>query len=223
MVASIAGVVARSFRMLSAERWLRSILVWMRVNYSLVCNMEQTEFYKTPEGEVMMAQPGKPLQALTIHSRETIQEMLELIRNRYPEAFAALSKLHTVNEPNRLLYEFNIVSRFCRCNFGEYDAHTPDVDSDGFFHFEEVGCPLRGECKLEGVVCKPKLDTKLTDREKEVVELISKGMQAQEIGERLNISAFTVCRHRENAKAKLQVRTLSQLSAYYLEHIKGKE
>ena len=121
-----------------------------------------------------------------------------------------------------ILYEFNIVSRFCRCNFGEYDAHTPDIDADGFFHFEEVKCPLRGECRMEGVICKPKLDSKLTDRELDIVELISKGLRAQEIADRLYISVKTVQRHRENIKAKLQLRSLAQVAAYYLEHIKTK-
>lgn len=185
--------------------------------------MEMIEFYNTPEGEVMYKQQGKPVQVLTINSRDIITELLDVIQTRYPSAFKALSKLYTVNELNRFLYEFNIVSRFCRCNFGEYDANSPDVDGDGFFHFEEVGCPLRGECCMEGVICKPKLDTKLTDRELQVVELISKGCQAQDIADRLCISVKTVCRHRENVKAKLQIRTLPQLSAYYLEHIKGRE
>lgn len=195
----------------------------MRANFFLVIDMEQTEFYNTPEGKVMYQQHGKPVQVLEINSRDIITEMLDLINTRYPEAFKALTKLYSVNEPNRLLYEFNIVSRFCRCNFGEYDAHTPDVDGDGFFHFEEVGCPLRGECQMEGVICKPSLDTKLTSREKEIVDLISKGFQAQDIADRLFLSVKTVNRHRENIKAKLQVRTLPQLTAYYLEHIKGKE
>lgn len=185
--------------------------------------MKSVEFYNTPEGDVMFKPLGEPVQQLTIHTREVVTEMLKLIRDRYPQAFESLSKLYAANELNRELYEFNIVSRFCRCNFGEYDAHSPDIDADGFFHFEEVGCPLRGECRMEGVICKPKLDTKLTDRELEIVELISAGLQAQEIADRLYISAKTVCRHRENIKAKLQIRTLPQLAAYYLNHVKGKE
>lgn len=185
--------------------------------------MESIEFFNTPEGVVMFKPINGPVQELTIENREMVTEMLDLIRTRYPEAFHALSNLYSVNELNRSLYEFNIVSRFCRCNFGEYDAHTPDIDADGFFHFEEVGCPLRGECRLEGVICKPKLDSKLTERELQVVDLIAKGKQAQEIADELFISPKTVCRHRENIKAKLKTRTLPQLVSYYLEHIKGKE
>lgn len=184
--------------------------------------MKSIEFYNTPEGVVMYKPLNGPVQELSIKSREIVTEMMGLIRVRYPEAFKALSALYSVNELNRYLYEFNIVSRFCRCNFGEYDAMSPDVDADGFFHFEEVGCPLRGECRMEGVICKPKLDTKLTPRELQILELISRGKQAQEIADELFVSAKTVCRHRENIKAKLSIKTLAGLSSYYIEHIKGK-
>lgn len=184
--------------------------------------MELIEFYNTPEGDVMYKPIGKPVQELTPESRDIIEEMLDVIKNRYPQAFKALCELYTASELNRKVYEFNIVSRFCRCNFGEYDAHTPDIDADGFFHFEEVKCSLRGECRMEGAICKPKLDSKLTDRELQIIELISKGFRAQEIADRLCISVKTVQRHRENIKAKLQMRSLAQVSAYYHEHIKNK-
>lgn len=94
--------------------------------------MELIEFYKTPEGDVMYKPLGKPVQELTVNSREIVEEMLDLIKTRYPHAFKALCELYTASELNRKVYEFNIVSRFCRCNFGEYDAHTPDIDADGF-------------------------------------------------------------------------------------------
>lgn len=94
--------------------------------------MESVEFYNTPEGDVMYKQLGKPVQELTADSREVIEEMLDLIKTRYPQTFRALCNLYTASELNRKVYEFNIVSRFCRCNFGEYDAHTPDIDADGF-------------------------------------------------------------------------------------------
>ena len=184
--------------------------------------MESIEFYNTPEGVVMYKPLNGPVQELTIDSRKIVTEMMSLIRTRYPVAFKALSELYSSNELNRYLYEFNIVSRFCRGNFGEYDALSPDIDSDGFFHFEEVGCPLRGECRYEGVVCKPKLNTQLSERELEIVALISQGKRAQQIADELCISVKTVCRHRENIKAKLKIRTLPQLASYYLEHIKGK-
>lgn len=184
--------------------------------------MENIEFYKTPDGAVMMKATGEPVRVLTMHDRQEVGELLQLIRDRYPDAFRALSALYTPNERNRVLYEFNIVSRFIRCNCGEYDTQTMDIDQDGFFHFEQVGCPLRGnECVHEGCICNPRLDTALTERELEVAGLVAGGLTAQEVADRLHISPLTVCRHRENIKAKLGVRTLAELSAWYVRHQSG--
>ncbi len=100
----------------------------------------------------------------------------------------------------------------------------PDIDADGFFHFEEVKCPLRGECR-NGEVLSASLSWILTDRSGAAghVELISKGFRAQEIADHtLYISVKTVQRHRENIKAKPEKRSLAQVAAYYKEHIKNK-
>ena len=183
--------------------------------------MENIEFYKTPDGSVMMKPEGEPVKVLTMACRQEVTELLALIRDRYPEAFKAHSSEYTRNEPNRMLYEFNIVSRFIRCNCGEYDTHTMDIDEDGQFRFEQVGCPLRGnECRWEGVICNPRIDTNLSDRELEVLKLIVRGLQTQEIADELSIAPTTVNRHRENIKARLRVRTMAQLVSYYYEHIK---
>ena len=182
--------------------------------------MENTEFYSTPDGTVMIKKQGCPVCDFTISDRGIIQEMLSIIRERYPLAFTRLSELYTRNERNRLLFEFNIVHRFIRCNFGEYDQQNYDIDFWGRFCFEEVRCPLRGECLHEGVICKPELNTTLTDREKEVIQLIAEGGQAQEIADRLSISVTTVNRHRENIKAKLQLRNIGELVSYYHNNLK---
>lgn len=181
------------------------------------------EFYKTPEGAVMYKRVGDAVCELTMGDRRMVCGLLDLIRSRYPDAFTALSREYSVNEPNRLLYEWRIVSRFIRCNCGEYDANTMDIDADGFFRFEEVGCPLRGECRLEGVVCKPCMDTSLTERESDVLSHIARGEHSDEIAAALYISPLTVNRHRENIKAKLGLRTIAQLVSFYHEHLRGRE
>ena len=177
--------------------------------------MVNTEFYNTPDGAVMYKQMNEEVKVLHMDDVAVVQELLDMIRNRYPKAFEALCKLYTKSELNRKLYEYRIVSRFIRCNFGEYDMNTTDIDADGFFRFEEVNCPLRGECMHEGCICKPEIDTKLTNREQEVLRHIVNGLDSNSIAEDLNISPTTVNRHRENIKAKLNVRTIAQLCAYY--------
>lgn len=51
----------------------------------------------------------------------------------------------------------------------------------------------------------------LTDREKQIVSLLTKGLLNREIGERLGISTRTVEVHRARAFKKLQLHTISEL------------
>lgn len=179
---------------------------------AMVANIE---FYSTPEGDVMVKQMGQAVLSLKESDRELVSELLTLIRDRYPKAHDALSKLYSSSSRNRAYYEFRMVSRFIRCNCGNYDQQTLDIDCYGRFRFEEVKCPLRGECCLEGVVCKPQLDTRLSDREMDVLRLIAGNMQADEIADILHISPCTVNRHRENIKAKLGARSVAELVNYW--------
>ena len=52
---------------------------------------------------------------------------------------------------------------------------------------------------------------RLTEREKEVLQLLADGLTSIQIGEQLNISAHTVATHRKNMKRKLSVRTSADL------------
>lgn len=183
--------------------------------------LSNIEFYSTPDGEVMVKECNRPVRKLEEGDRELIQALFIRIRDRYPTAFKRLSELYSKSEKNRLHFEFKIIHRFARCNFGEYDHQNYDIDRNGSFHFEEVRCPLRGECQDEGSICRPQLDTKLSMRELEVLALIADGLQAAEIGNELSISAATVNRHRENIKAKLNLKTVGQLTNYYITNIKN--
>lgn len=177
------------------------------------------EFYNTPEGEVMVKAPGKAARVLKENDRELISEMLAIIRDRYPGAHSALMEISSSSTMNRWFYEYKVVHRFIRCNFGEYDQYTLDINSNGRFTFEEVHCPLRGECILETVVCKPQLNTHLTEREIEVFRLIAENnMQTENIAKELNISPCTVNRHRENIKAKIRVNTVAEMVSYWHQH-----
>lgn len=184
--------------------------------------MNAIEFYNTPDGTVMYKRVGGAVRELHSGDRELITELFAMIRDRYPRAFKALSDLYSKSETCRETFEFKIVSRFVRCNFGEFDMHTTDIDSDGMFRFEEVKCPLRGECVHEGCICKPVLNTSLSDREIEVLALIAKGLESEEIAEELCISRFTVCRHRDNIKAKLKLRKTAQLVTWYNNNMEKK-
>ena len=181
------------------------------------------EFFKTPDGCVMYKRQGEAVRELSEHDRDLISAILSLIRTRYPEAFAALSDIYSRSERNRAWYEFQMVSRFIRCNLGDYDTQTIDIDADGMLHFEQMKCPLMGtgDCRWDGVICSPTLSTGLTTRELELLPLIAEGLQSHEIAERVCISKNTVDRHRQNILAKLGKRSAAELAAYYHGQVKS--
>lgn len=61
---------------------------------------------------------------------------------------------------------------------------------------------------------KRRIADRLSDREKEVLVLIVKGLINKEIAERLNISVPTAVFHRNNVCEKLQTRSIGKLTVY---------
>jgi two-component system response regulator NreC len=59
---------------------------------------------------------------------------------------------------------------------------------------------------------------RLTAREREVLKLVAEGYTAQEIGDRLHLSASTVQTHKTHAMRKLHITTRAQLVRYALRH-----
>ncbi len=173
--------------------------------------LQNVEFYVCPDGSINVKPQNEAMYVYTIGHRSLTQDMLALIRDLYPQAFVVLAEMYAKSQPNRPYYEYRIVHRFIRCNFGEYDTLSIDVANDGCLNLEEVHCPLRGECKLEGVLCKPRLETSLTERETEVAHLIAQGLTRQDVADELDISVYTVNRHVQNIKARLHLHTTAQL------------
>jgi len=177
--------------------------------------IKNIEFYTTPDGEVMVKELNKSVRLLVESDRSIIQELFATIRDLYPDAFRVLSDLYSKSDRNRPYFEYRIVHRFIRCNFSEYDQYNFDIDHEGHFRFEEVHCPLRGECKIEGILCKPKQETNLSSREMDILRLIADGKQTDEIAEDLNISPCTVNHHRCNIEAKLHLNSVAKLINFY--------
>jgi len=187
--------------------------------------LRNIEFFKTPDGCVMYKRQGVAVRELTEQDRDLVGTLLSLIRTRYPEAFEALSDIYSRSERNRAWYEFQMVSRFIRCNLGDYDTQTLDIDGDGLLHFEQMKCPLMGagDCRWEGTICSPTLSTGLTSREQELLPLLADGLQSWEIAERLSIAKVTVDHHRRNILAKLGLRSTVELAAYYHGRLKPQQ
>jgi len=60
----------------------------------------------------------------------------------------------------------------------------------------------------------PSAFSQLTEREREIVQLLAEGQSTKEIAERLCLSVKTVGTHREHLMAKLHVHSLAQLTKY---------
>lgn len=58
----------------------------------------------------------------------------------------------------------------------------------------------------------------LTRREREILRMVSEGLQRGEIAEQLSIEPTTVAKHLSNAMAKLQARTRAHAVAIAYEH-----
>lgn len=170
------------------------------------------EFYTTPDGDVMMRADGETRQLLET-DKQFIADFITHISEFYPDAYAALCAEYARSRLNRSHYEYLLVKRFIKCNFGEYDNKL-DVTDMGHFQFEYVKCPMRGECKYEGTICNPKFNSTLSPRELDVMELLYKRHTIDEISETLYISIETVKNHRRNALQRLRLRSTSDFIAY---------
>ena len=175
--------------------------------------LRNMEFYGTPSGDVMIKEEGKPVRVYEKKDREFTSAMIEYIREFYPAAFDALCKLYTKIDFDRNSYEYTMIHRFIRCNFREYDS-VHDIDHLGVFRFENVKCPLRGECKYEKILCHPVFNTNLSDREQDVMRLLYNGLDIESVSDKLYISIETVRTHKRNSLKKLGLHSLPEFISY---------
>lgn len=174
--------------------------------------MKSKEFYFNPQGEVMITDENGTRQ-LTQSDREFISEFISYMNTFWPNALAKVSLEYEKSRFNIPLFEFKIVRRFIKCNFGKFDS-TLDIDQMGNFHFEEVECPLRGECTCEGIICKPEFNSTLSEREQEIMQSFYEGMAEDKIAEKYSISIETVRTHKRNAFRRTNVHSLAEFFQY---------
>ena len=63
-------------------------------------------------------------------------------------------------------------------------------------------------------------DTKsiISDREKEVIKLVSQGVSNAEIGAKMNLSSRTIESHRRNILQKLDLKNTAEMISYAIKH-----
>ncbi len=155
---------------------------------------------------------------VTEHDRELIDELLSQVENFYPEAYRALQEEFVRSRSNVPYYRFLMVRRFLKCNFGTLDTTEQDVDDDLILHFEKVQCPLRGECRMDGVICMPKFNSKLSDAEMRVMRMYYESKDVIRIADALYLSGHTVKNHIKAAYAKMGVHTRGEFITYANRH-----
>lgn len=172
--------------------------------------MEVMEFFVSADEVFFQSENG--LQPL-VEGSPIVAQMLERIKELYPQAYKALCVCYAKSKPNKTYYNFLIVRRFCKCNFGNLDHTKRDV-SGGIFNIERVSCPLQGECQYEGIICMPKMDSRLSDSERRVMKLVCDGRSNNEIAEELYLSPNTVKRHISSAYIKSHSRNRADFVKY---------
>lgn len=155
------------------------------------------EFFIDKNGRDLVINENGNYTVFTEKHTELIDFVYDTVGNDYPEAFKALEKLYCKSAN----FKYLMIRRFLKCNFSKLDEN-PDIKEDKSFHLEFVPCPLRGECLVENIVCQPKYNSNLSDREIEIVKLLSKGKTAEEISTELYRSIWTIKNHRNNILRK---------------------
>lgn len=144
-------------------------------------------------------------------------EIFAYINNVYPEAMSALQKEYEKSSLNTRYFQYLCVRRFCKCNFSLLDNTNVDYKVS-VLNLEKVYCPLRGECKFEGVICMPKADVKMSEAEKRVMDLIYHGKSVSEVAEDLFLSPNTIKNHIKSVYTKLNIHKISDFINYANRH-----
>lgn len=175
--------------------------------------MKPIEFYSTPEGEVILRPLGETERLLQETDTDFINTFLFVLREFYTEAHNALMDIYSRSEQNKRYRDFLCVRRFIKCNLGIYD-NIVDIDEDWNFNFEFVCCPLRGECKYDKILCQPRFNSNLSERQLQIMKMLYDGVPDDIISEKLFISVTTVQNHRKNVFRKLGIHSTSEFLRY---------
>lgn len=174
----------------------------------------EIEFHTTPDGDVLIKPSSENYKELIESNYDFINHISERIKNEYTEAYDELLSVYAKSNKNLSYFKFLYVRRFIKCNFANHDSQKFDIDADGNFNFEQVHCPLRGECRSYGIICSPKRTTKLTDKELIILKMYCAPMDIKEIAEQLYISILTAETHIKNIRKKLDLHSKAELMKY---------
>lgn len=179
--------------------------------------MRDLEFY-IYEDELWCMFPDGRNEKVTEQNNELVKSVLDTIHELYPDAYNDLMKWYRKSSQNVPYFQFLMANRFCKCNFGNLDNTSKDIDRKGRFNFERVSCPMRGECPHENVVCNPKFNSRISDAEMRVMKMIYEGCSNEEVADKLYLSPHTVKNHIKSVYMKLGIHEKSEFIQYAHSH-----
>lgn len=179
--------------------------------------MGAIEFYMY-DGKLWAILDNGVNKVVTENDNDLVGYILGIIMERYPDAYKALSECYASASLNVPYYQYLMVRRFCKCNFGTLENTNSDIDVNGKMNFEFITCPLRGECPYECRICSPKMECKISDAEMRVMELVYQGLHTDEIASRVFLSPNTVKNHIKSVYAKLDIHNRSEFIKYAKEN-----
>ena len=189
---------------------MRQVLTFK--SYSTMTRFDNIEVYSF-EDDVWYRTPDNKHLKLTEADRDFVSHIIRKIQEFYPKAYERLNHIYSRCSSNLPYYQYKIVWRFCKCNFGNID-NINDLSCYGRMNFEHVACPLRGECSSEGVICHPEFNSKISDAEMRVLKMVYDGFSNDEISDMLCLSVHTVKNHIRNAYNRIGIHEKAEFIKY---------
>jgi DNA-binding NarL/FixJ family response regulator len=154
-----------------------------------------------------MGQSQKNIRVLLVEDHNVLREGLRALLQQQPdmEVVLGVADGRTAVEETRRLAPDVVVMDIGLPDLNGIDA-TRQITSDIVDHHLRNDAPKsRSDAYAE-----------LTEREREVIQLVSEGLHTKEIADRLHISPKTVLAHRERVMRKLGVDSIAALTRYAL-------
>jgi DNA-binding CsgD family transcriptional regulator len=179
--------------------------------------LKNYEFNTRPTDGLIEVRHHDEIKILNEYDRDLVSELYENIRKRFPQAYEDLCNRYQKSIQNIMYFEYRVVCGFIKCNWGVFDNKW-DIDDDGNWVFEFIPCPMAGECKSEGRICRAKEKTAILESEMRVLKLIVQGYKVIDIADELYLSPKTVESHVYNMLKKLDLHSNAALVDYWHRH-----
>ena len=136
----------------------------------------------------------------------------ELVQKRFPEVKIAILTMHQEKALIQKFIEFGVKGYFLKTIAKSELVHAIKTIADGGEYFpSDVTKALIQKQSLTPDITQSPLLSSLTEREVEVIKLVSQGLTNKEIADRLFISPRTADSHRTNIMRKLNLHNVAEM------------